>query len=159
MIRKIGRGKYSEVFEGVNVTNNTKCVIKILKPVKNKKVRRHAAETPCGCASHGWQAVYAHPSLAARAREASRERRLDLMCSRRTCMTTLGLPRCGGRASRVLHLRPPPGACAYRAMSRSSTRNVAELSRVRVIRGRVHHFVRVAPRPITACQHGLAGHD
>ena len=32
------RGKYSEVFEGVHSTNNEKCVIKILKPVKKKKV-------------------------------------------------------------------------------------------------------------------------
>lgn len=38
VVRKIGRGKYSEVFEGVNVTNNERCVIKILKPVKKKKV-------------------------------------------------------------------------------------------------------------------------
>lgn len=40
VIRKIGRGKYSEVFEGINVVNNTKCVIKILKPVKKKKIKR-----------------------------------------------------------------------------------------------------------------------
>jgi len=40
VIRKIGRGKYSEVFEGVNVANNSKCVIKILKPVKKKKIKR-----------------------------------------------------------------------------------------------------------------------
>lgn len=40
VVRKIGRGKYSEVFEGVNVANNTKCVIKILKPVKKKKIKR-----------------------------------------------------------------------------------------------------------------------
>lgn len=40
VIRKIGRGKYSEVFEGINVTNNCKCVIKILKPVKKKKIKR-----------------------------------------------------------------------------------------------------------------------
>lgn len=38
VVRKIGRGKYSEVFEGINVTNNERCVIKILKPVKKKKV-------------------------------------------------------------------------------------------------------------------------
>ena len=31
LVRKLGRGKYSEVFEGVNVTNNDKVVIKILK--------------------------------------------------------------------------------------------------------------------------------
>lgn len=38
--RKIGRGKYSEVFEGVNVLNGEKCVIKVLKPVKKKKIKR-----------------------------------------------------------------------------------------------------------------------
>lgn len=38
MVRKVGRGKYSEVFEGVHCTNNEKCIIKILKPVKKKKV-------------------------------------------------------------------------------------------------------------------------
>ncbi|XP_042415093.1 casein kinase II subunit alpha-like [Zingiber officinale] len=40
VVRKVGRGKYSEVFEGVHVTNNEKCVIKILKPVKKKKIKR-----------------------------------------------------------------------------------------------------------------------
>ena len=41
VIRKIGRGKYSEVFDGVNVTNgNERCVVKILKPVKKKKIKR-----------------------------------------------------------------------------------------------------------------------
>ena len=38
VVRKVGRGKYSEVFEGINVANNERCVIKILKPVKKKKV-------------------------------------------------------------------------------------------------------------------------
>jgi casein kinase II subunit alpha len=38
VVRKVGRGKYSEVFEGVNTFNNESCVIKILKPVKKKKV-------------------------------------------------------------------------------------------------------------------------
>lgn len=38
VVRKVGRGKYSEVFEGINVHNNERCVIKILKPVKKKKV-------------------------------------------------------------------------------------------------------------------------
>nr|XP_029117335.1 casein kinase II subunit alpha-4, chloroplastic isoform X2 [Elaeis guineensis] len=37
VVRKVGRGKYSEVFEGVHCTNNDKCIIKILKPVKKKK--------------------------------------------------------------------------------------------------------------------------
>merc|ERR1719326_1695425 len=40
VIRKIGRGKYSEVFEGINVVTNEKCVVKILKPVKKKKIKR-----------------------------------------------------------------------------------------------------------------------
>eukprot|EP00316_Scyphosphaera_apsteinii_P020841 CAMPEP_0119309414 /NCGR_PEP_ID=MMETSP1333-20130426/15401_1 /TAXON_ID=418940 /ORGANISM="Scyphosphaera apsteinii, Strain RCC1455" /LENGTH=351 /DNA_ID=CAMNT_0007313381 /DNA_START=10 /DNA_END=1065 /DNA_ORIENTATION=- len=40
VVRKVGRGKYSEVFEGVNMTNNSKVVIKILKPVKKKKIKR-----------------------------------------------------------------------------------------------------------------------
>ncbi|KAH9608435.1 hypothetical protein KSS87_008708 [Heliosperma pusillum] len=40
VVRKVGRGKYSEVFEGVHTTNNEKCVIKILKPVKKKKIKR-----------------------------------------------------------------------------------------------------------------------
>lgn len=40
IIRKVGRGKYSEVFQGVNITNDQKCVIKALKPVKKKKIRR-----------------------------------------------------------------------------------------------------------------------
>ena len=40
VVRKIGRGKYSEVFAGINVVNNTKCVVKILKPVKKKKIKR-----------------------------------------------------------------------------------------------------------------------
>ncbi|KAF1942603.1 Pkinase-domain-containing protein [Clathrospora elynae] len=40
VVRKIGRGKYSEVFEGVNVVNYQKCVIKVLKPVKKKKIKR-----------------------------------------------------------------------------------------------------------------------
>lgn len=31
LVRKLGRGKYSEVFEAINVTNNEKVVVKILK--------------------------------------------------------------------------------------------------------------------------------
>uniref|UniRef100_A0A672FTY7 non-specific serine/threonine protein kinase n=1 Tax=Salarias fasciatus TaxID=181472 RepID=A0A672FTY7_SALFA len=40
LVRKLGRGKYSEVFEAINVTNNDKVVVKILKPVKKKKIKR-----------------------------------------------------------------------------------------------------------------------
>lgn len=32
--------QYSEVFEGVNTVSNDKCVIKVLKPVKKKKIKR-----------------------------------------------------------------------------------------------------------------------
>ena len=40
IMKKIGRGKYSEVYEGINVNNDEKVVIKILKPVKKKKIKR-----------------------------------------------------------------------------------------------------------------------
>ena len=40
IIKKIGRGKYSEVFEGINTTNDQRVVIKVLKPVKKKKINR-----------------------------------------------------------------------------------------------------------------------
>uniref|UniRef100_A0A7N8YE60 non-specific serine/threonine protein kinase n=1 Tax=Mastacembelus armatus TaxID=205130 RepID=A0A7N8YE60_9TELE len=40
LVRKLGRGKYSEVFEAINITNNEKVVVKILKPVKKKKIKR-----------------------------------------------------------------------------------------------------------------------
>ena len=38
VVRKVGRGKYSEVFEGVDTRSEDRCIIKILKPVKKKKV-------------------------------------------------------------------------------------------------------------------------
>lgn len=40
IISKIGRGKYSEVFDGINIINEQPCVIKVLKPVKIKKIYR-----------------------------------------------------------------------------------------------------------------------
>ena len=40
VVRKVGRGKYSEVFEGINVVNNDRCIVKMLKPVNIKKIRR-----------------------------------------------------------------------------------------------------------------------
>ena len=40
IIKKIGRGKYSEVYEGINTLTNQRIVIKILKPVKKNKIRR-----------------------------------------------------------------------------------------------------------------------
>ncbi|KAG2489004.1 hypothetical protein HYH03_012443 [Edaphochlamys debaryana] len=42
VVRKVGRGKYSEVFEGVKVAGEApeRVIIKILKPVKKKKILR-----------------------------------------------------------------------------------------------------------------------
>lgn len=37
---KLGRGRYSEVFRGVDLLQNKDVVVKILKPVKKIKVRR-----------------------------------------------------------------------------------------------------------------------
>ncbi len=40
VLRKVGRGKYSEVFDGVNAQTGEQCIIKVLKPVKKKKIKR-----------------------------------------------------------------------------------------------------------------------
>jgi casein kinase II subunit alpha len=58
IVRKVGRGKYSEVrykqlykprtahkssfqvFEGIDIANDERCIIKVLKPVKKKKIKR-----------------------------------------------------------------------------------------------------------------------
>ena len=40
VVAKVGRGKYSEVFEGIRVSDCKKVIIKILKPVKKKKIKR-----------------------------------------------------------------------------------------------------------------------
>jgi len=40
LIKRIGRGKYSEVFDGIDTTCNLRCVIKLLKPVKKVKFKR-----------------------------------------------------------------------------------------------------------------------
>ena len=37
---KIGKGKYSEVYSGKNTLSNMPCVIKILKPIKKRKIYR-----------------------------------------------------------------------------------------------------------------------
>ncbi|BAP70512.1 casein kinase II subunit alpha [Kluyveromyces marxianus] len=37
---KVGRGKYSEVFQGVQLSTREQIVIKMLKPVKKKKIKR-----------------------------------------------------------------------------------------------------------------------
>ncbi len=40
IVCRVGRGKYSEVFEGVSVVNGEKCIVKVLKPVKKRKIKR-----------------------------------------------------------------------------------------------------------------------
>lgn len=40
LIQKIGRGKYSEVFRGRNRNNGCICVLKLLKPVRLRKINR-----------------------------------------------------------------------------------------------------------------------
>ncbi|KAL7409591.1 kinase-like domain-containing protein [Mrakia frigida] len=40
IVRKVGRGKYSEVFAGVSLSTSQKVVVKVLKPVKKKKIKR-----------------------------------------------------------------------------------------------------------------------
>lgn len=52
LVRKLGRGKYSEVFEAINVTNNEKVVVKILK-VSTEHVlflpQRQSRRSPPNC--------------------------------------------------------------------------------------------------------------
>lgn len=47
VIRKVGRGKYCEAFEGINISSEERCVIKILKPVKKKKIKREVKILQC----------------------------------------------------------------------------------------------------------------
>jgi casein kinase II subunit alpha len=48
IIKKIGRGKYSEVYEGINTANGERIVIKILKPGRYiKEVRKRFMFQKC----------------------------------------------------------------------------------------------------------------
>lgn len=40
IVRRLGRGKYSEVFESIRLQDRMPAVIKVLKPVKSKKIKR-----------------------------------------------------------------------------------------------------------------------
>lgn len=40
IIKKVGRGRYSDVFECRHVTTGARCVMKMLKPIKDTKIRR-----------------------------------------------------------------------------------------------------------------------
>lgn len=60
LVRKLGRGKYSEVFEAINITNNERVVVKILKvsvplmvmglPVAGSEGKRVGLAGPKDCA-------------------------------------------------------------------------------------------------------------
>ncbi|KAJ8906989.1 hypothetical protein NDN08_003472 [Rhodosorus marinus] len=47
VIRKVGRGKYSDVFEGVSIVSGEKVIIKILKPVRKRKIKREIKILQC----------------------------------------------------------------------------------------------------------------
>jgi casein kinase II subunit alpha len=38
--KKLGRGKYSEVYEASNANNGERCVVKVLKPIKKRKIKK-----------------------------------------------------------------------------------------------------------------------
>ncbi|CAI2370767.1 unnamed protein product [Moneuplotes crassus] len=42
-LQKLGRGKYSEVFSGINLNTNQRVVMKFLKPIKLEKINREIA--------------------------------------------------------------------------------------------------------------------
>ena len=50
LVEKIGRGKYSEVFKAVDIRTKTFVVVKILKPVRQSKIKREIKilENLCG---------------------------------------------------------------------------------------------------------------
>lgn len=37
---QLGKGKYGEVFEGINLEDNGRCVVKIMRPVKEQRLKR-----------------------------------------------------------------------------------------------------------------------
>jgi len=40
IVDRVGGGKYSEVFQGLDTANSETCIIKVLKPVASKKIKR-----------------------------------------------------------------------------------------------------------------------
>lgn len=40
LLKKLGRGKYSEVFEAIDTRQNKRVVVKVLKPVRRRKIKR-----------------------------------------------------------------------------------------------------------------------
>lgn len=63
LIRKVGRGKYSEVFEATHVVKDEKCVVKVLKPVKKKKIKREIKILQNLCGGPNVRAMFAAVSI------------------------------------------------------------------------------------------------
>lgn len=42
VMKKVGRGKYSDCYRGLCLNNGRECCIKILKPVRMKKIKRYS---------------------------------------------------------------------------------------------------------------------
>lgn len=40
MLQQLGKGKYGEVFEGIDVDADARCVVKIMRPVKEQRLKR-----------------------------------------------------------------------------------------------------------------------
>lgn len=40
VLQQLGKGKYGEVFEGVNLDDGQRCVVKIMRPVKEQRLKR-----------------------------------------------------------------------------------------------------------------------
>ena len=40
MLQQLGKGKYGEVFEGVDLDTDARCVVKIMRPVKEQRLKR-----------------------------------------------------------------------------------------------------------------------
>ncbi|KAK2964929.1 putative Casein kinase II subunit alpha [Blattamonas nauphoetae] len=47
LIKKIGHGKFGEVFEGIDVRNGRMCAIKVLRPIRKKKLQREVKILSC----------------------------------------------------------------------------------------------------------------
>ncbi len=40
VLSQLGKGKYGEVFEGLNLKTGERCVVKIMRPVKEQRLKR-----------------------------------------------------------------------------------------------------------------------
>lgn len=52
LIKRIGSGRYGEVFKAINVTNNKTVAIKVLKPIRSDKVIREVTVLKCLIGGH-----------------------------------------------------------------------------------------------------------